>query len=387
MSKRGENITKRKDGRWEARVIKGYTCDGKAQYHYIYGKSYSEAKNKRNEYLAGQQRKLQKNESILFSSVLSEFMVYQKNKVKKSTLSRYRDIIELHIMPFLGDMQLHELTSQTIEKFSNSKIERGRIDGKGGLSPKRVRDILSVIKIVLDYSQEQGYINQSIKFSLPRNNASHAEILSKEEETKLLSYSIDYLDSSTIGVIISLCTGIRIGELCALRWSDVDLKTKLITINKTLQRIPELQSNKKTRIIIDAPKSKSSERQVPIPSILYEQLKLIKPTISSLDNYVLTSSNKYIEPSNYYMKYRHLLNKCGIGNHSFHVLRHTFATRAIECGMDVKSLSEILGHSDVKITLARYVHPSMELKNINMEKMNLYIRSQLISHDINRVTV
>lgn len=385
MSKRGENITKRKDGRWEARVIKGYTCDGKALYHYIYGKSYSEAKSKKNDYLAGQQEKSQKSNSILFSSVLSEFMVYQENKVKKSTLARYRDIIDLHIMPLLGDMQLHELTSQTIEKFSNLKIERGRLDGRGGLSPKRVRDILSVIKIVLDYSQEQGYVNHNIKFSLPRNNASHSEVLSKEEETKLLSYSIDYLDSSTIGVIISLCTGIRIGELCALRWSDIDTTTNLITINKTLQRIPDLQSTKKTRIIIDTPKSKSSERQVPIPSILLEQLQLIKPTISSENDYVLTSSKKFIEPSNYYMKYQHLLSECGIEKHSFHVLRHTFATRAIECGMDVKSLSEILGHSDVKITLARYVHPSMELKCVNMEKMNLYIRSQIISHDYIRV--
>ena len=114
MSKRGENITKRKDGRWEARVIKGYSCDGKAQYHYIYGKSYSEAKSKKNDYLAGQQEKSQKSNSILFSSVLSEFMVYQENKVKKSTLARYRDIIDLHIMPFLGDMQLHELTCKPL---------------------------------------------------------------------------------------------------------------------------------------------------------------------------------------------------------------------------------------------------------------------------------
>lgn len=381
MSKHGENITKRKDGRWEARVIKGYTCNGKAQYHYIYGRSYSDAKQKKNDYIAGQQVKSQKKNNVLFSAVLSEFMIYQKNKVKKSTFARYRDIIELHIMPFFGDMQLQELTSQAIEQFSNLKIESGRLDGKGGLSPKRVRDILSVIKIVLDYSQKQGYMKHTIKFSLPRNNSSHSEILSKEEETKLLSYSIDYLDSSTIGVMISLCTGIRIGELCALRWSDVDTRTNLIKINKTLQRIPDSQSNKKTRIIIDTPKSKSSERQIPIPSILLEQLQLIKPTINSETDYILTSSNKYIEPSNYYRKYRHLLNRCGIEKHSFHVLRHTFATRAIECGMDIKTLSEILGHSDVKITLSRYVHPSVELKCSNMEKMNLYYRSQLVSQD------
>ena len=188
------------------------------------------------------------------------------------------------------------------------------------------------------------------------------------------------MEPSKCGVIISLCTGIRIGELCALQWSDIDTEANIITINKTLQRIPDYKSANKTKIIIDSPKSKASERQIPIPSLLLEQLESIKTQIKSPNYYVLTSSEKYIEPSNYYVKYKHLLNECGIENHSFHALRHTFATRAIECGMDVKSLSEILGHSDVKVTLARYVHPSMDLKTMNMEKINIYINSQLSSH-------
>ena len=380
MSKRGENITKRKDGRWEARVIRGYDCSGKALYHYIYGKTYSEAKNKKNEYLAGQLKKTNKNDHVLFSSVLSDFLIYQQNKVKTSTLARYRDIINLHIMPTFGNMQIREMNSQMIELFTNQKIENGRLDGNGGLSPKRVRDILSVIKLVFAYAQDQGYISQIIKFSMPRLDKPHVEIFSKDDEMRLISYSISNLEPSKCGVIISLCTGIRIGELCALQWSDIDTESNIITINKTLQRIPNLKTNNKTKVIIESPKSKASERQIPIPALLHEQLESIKPQTNSPNYYVLTSSEKYIEPSNYYVKYQHWLNECGIENHSFHALRHTFATRAIECGMDVKSLSEILGHSDVKVTLARYVHPSMEQKSINMEKMNVYIRSQLVRH-------
>ena len=380
MSKRGENITKRKDGRWEARVIRGYDCNGKALYHYIYGRTYSEAKSKKNEYLVGQLKKTNKNDLVLFSSILSDFLIYQQNKVKTSTLARYRDIINLHIMPAFGNMQIRELNSQMIELFANTKIENGRLDGNGGLSPKRVRDILSVIKLVFAYAQDQGYISQIVKFSMPRIDKPHVEIFSKDDEMRLISYFMNNLEPSKCGVIISLCTGIRIGELCALQWSDVDTESNIITINKTLQRIPDLKANNKTKVIIESPKSKASERQIPIPALLHEQLESIKPQTNSPNYYVLSSSEKYIEPSNYYVKYQRWLNECGIENHSFHALRHTFATRAIECGMDVKSLSEILGHSDVKVTLARYVHPSMEQKSTNMEKMNVYIRSQLVRH-------
>ena len=316
----------------------------------------------------------------MFSSILSDFLIYQQNKVKTSTLARYRDIINLHIMPAFGNMQIRELNSQMIELFANTKIENGRLDGNGGLSPKRVRDILSVIKLVFAYAQDQGYISQIVKFSMPRIDKPHVEIFSKDDEMRLISYFMNNLEPSKCGVIISLCTGIRIGELCALQWSDVDTESNIITINKTLQRIPDLKANNKTKVIIESPKSKASERQIPIPALLHEQLESIKPQTNSPNYYVLTSSEKYIEPSNYYVKYQRWLNECGIENHSFHALRHTFATRAIECGMDVKSLSEILGHSDVKVTLARYVHPSMEQKSTNMEKMNVYIRSQLVRH-------
>lgn len=381
MPRRGENITKRKDGRWEARIIKGYTCEGKALYTYIYGKSYAEAKQKKLNYIVDREAIVQCNKNILFSAVLADFLLYQQNRVKDSTYARYKNIVDLHIVPFLGDYKINELTSHQIEIFSKEKLVNGRIDGKGSLSPKRVRDILSILKLAISYAQDQGYIEKSIKFSLPKVKSQQIEILSKEEEIKLMGFIINNLDTSKIGVIISLCTGMRIGELCALKWSDIDLESNIININKTLQRLPDYNSTKKTKIVISEPKSKSSERQIPIPEILLDILFKTKQTKNLIDDYVLTSNMHYIEPSNYYVKYQHWLQECGIPSRSFHALRHTFATRAVESGMDIKSLSEILGHSDVKITLSRYVHPSLEMKHNNMNKYNVYICSQLNSQN------
>lgn len=314
---------------------------------------------------------------ILFSSVLSELLICRQSNVKASTLARYREIIRLHLRPAFGNVRVREINTQMIEKFANEKMEQGRPDSAKALSPKRVRDILSVIKLALAYAKEQGYISHAIHFSMPRTETPHIDIFSKEDEARLLSYLVEHCDPARCGVLLSLCTGLRIGEMCALQWSDIDIKCNTIHIRKTLQRIPDPKAEHKTKIIIESPKTRAGERAIPIPAFLREPLRAIRPRGNASDSYVLTAGPKFIEPSNYYAKYKRWLHECGIKAHSFHALRHTFATRAVECGMDIKTLSEILGHSDVKITLARYVHPSMELKSLNMKKMNAYLCGQL----------
>lgn len=381
MAKKGENITKRKDGRWEARVIKGYNNDGKALYKYIYAKTYTEVRKKRNEYSVDCNiTENYKNGKVIMSAILDDFLTFQKNRVKESTFTRYCDIVSLHIKPELGDIQVGRLTTKLIDAFINKKIESGRIDKKGGLSAKRVHDIISVLKLSLIFAQDKcGYNVPNIKYTLPKISTTKNKVLSKDDEAKLLIYITDNIDSMKSGVLISLCTGIRIGELCALKWSDIDFNSNLIFINKTLQRIPDMTNTAKTKINISSPKSAAGVRYVPIPNILKNYLMQIHENVKSDDSYVLTSTKKYIEPSNYYLKYQEWLKCCGIQKFSFHTLRHTFATRAIECGMDTKTLSEILGHSDVKITLSKYVHPSIEMKYCNMEKINKYICSRLFS--------
>jgi len=369
MPRKGENITKRKDGRWEARIIKGYDCNGKAQYAYLYGRSYSEAKEKKFAFIRHSDEKKRQNGEILLNSVLSEFLLYHQNKSKESTVSQYKRIIDLHIRPQLGNLQLQELTPFQIESFTHYKLNHGYIKEDKGLSSKTVRDILTVLKSTLFYAEEHGYYSCNTKFSLPRKEKSKIDVLSKDEEQTLWDFITKDFEQRQLGVLIALCTGMRIGEICALRWNDINITNQTIMIHHTLQRITDIRGKQKTKLIIDTPKSNASEREIPIMNVLLPYITQCKST-DSQNGYVLSGSSRPIEPSNYYTNYQRWLRESNIAPHSFHTLRHTFATRCIESGGDAKSLSEILGHSDVSITLSLYVHPSIEQKRQCINNMN-----------------
>ena len=190
------------------------------------------------------------------------------------------------------------------------------------------------------------------------------------EQELLLTYIKNNPTLINVGIMISLFTGIRIGELCALQWKDISIETKTISINKTLQRIQTPNGPTKTAITISEPKSNCSIREIPIPDILIEFLILANSTSNSTLSYVLTNNQKYAEPRTVQNHFKLVISSCHIADANFHALRHTFATRCIEVGFDIKSLSEILGHANVNITLNRYVHPSMDLKKKNMDKLS-----------------
>jgi len=306
-----------------------------------------------------------------YDIILSEFMVAHKSQVKESTMARYYSIIENHLRPHFGDKEISEVTSQTIVDYTNRKLYNS--DAEHILSAKRMRDILSVLKMTLDYAENMGYIEKKPKISMPRNNFSEIDVFTKEEEKILISYMLHLGKYQTIGVFLSLFTGMRIGEICALQWRDIDFENKIIVVTKSLQRIPDITRPGKTKILIDIPKSKSGNRIIPIPLKLQNMLIIGKNASLSDNDYVLTRNSHYTEPSNYYVKFQSWLKDADIPNRPFHALRHTFATRCIENGFDSKSLSEILGHSDVRITLSRYVHPSLDLKRKYMNQVDDYI--------------
>ncbi|MGN1087293.1 MAG: site-specific integrase, partial [Porcipelethomonas sp.] len=172
---------------------------------------------------------------------------------------------------------------------------------------------------------------------------------------------------TTLGIALSMSTGIRIGELCALQWNEIDLKKSILTVRKTMQRIQTYESHEKTKIIIAEPKSLCSRREIPLPQFLCDTLRNFRRN----NNCFLLSgeSERFVEPRALSYTFKKYVKECGLKNVNFHALRHTFATRCVESGFDIKTLSEILGHSSVKITLDRYVHSSMELKRKNMEKL------------------
>lgn len=319
-------------------------------------------------------------DNISYKALLDDFLLYQRNKSKESTCARYESIIRRHIIPHFGELKLNEITSSKVELFTREKLLNGCLNKDGGLSPKRVRDILSVLKQSLIYAAERGFSVNTVKISFPRIESPKIDSLTIEEEAKLISYALNEKALAKFGMVIALYTGLRIGELCALRWNDIDFENQTLNVNKTLQRIADLNQSGKTKIIIDKPKSKASERIIPLPQAIMLTLTLYKQMAQMENGYVLTGTQKYIEPSNYYTMYQKWLQDCNISQHSFHTLRHTFATRCIENGFDPKVLSEILGHSDVKITLSCYVHPSMEFKRSNMEKLSVSISSHTECH-------
>ena len=364
MSKKGENIFLRKDGRWEARYIKERALDGNYKYGYIYGKTYSEAKKKKNDALLTLDEKKKKLEQYKynFEYYIDNWLNSMKFMVKRSTYAHYSRIVRNHISPDLGDIKIKYLNTNIIEDYINQKFESGRIDNLGGLSEKSIRDIVVVLRQILSYA------NLNIQFKLPKLKKKEIKILSKKDQKNLEEAVINIHTSYSIGILLSLYTGMRLGEVCALKWKDIDLKKKLIRVSGTMVRIQDVEKENKTMVIIDNPKTEYSKREIPINKYLFNYLKEIEE--KDKEKYFITGNYKYMEPRTYYNRYKKIIDMVCHEEYGFHSLRHTFATRCIEIGMDPKTLSEILGHSDVKVTLSLSVHPTNTLKDRYMEKLN-----------------
>ena len=300
-------------------------------------------------------RKRKKN----FRVVTEEWLKYKKNTVKKSTYYNYSYSVEKYLYPKFADQDITKIKDYNdfIEKLTDT------------LAPKTVRDIITKLKEIINFYEEEHNTKLNIKkMSLPKLNKKGIQILSNKEKQKLEKYCIQQNDLKSLGILICLNTGLRVGEVCALRWENVDFETRRIHVEKTIERIYSKEENK-TIVIIDTPKSITSIRTIPINSKLYNILKQMKRKCTKND-FVLTGlSDHYVEPRNYQYNFKEILKKSKIKRYKFHTLRHTFATNCIEAGMDIKSLSEILGHADVSITLNIYVHSSDKTKRKYLEKI------------------
>lgn len=375
MPRKGENIYKRKDGRWEARYIKQRNTDGKALYGYVYAKSYKEVKIKLSKQLINpspgiaKPKNIQNDCGISFHAFAKEWYMSILPQVKESTGNKYDNILTSYIIPGLGDLPISDITPDVVEAHMNHLLITG---GKKctGLSPKTVSDVLSVIRNIMKYAYRVGITHYSNFGSIKiKQHPKEMRILSQEEQARLCQYICSDTNAYNLGILVSLFTGIRLGELCALRWEDISLEDQTIYIHQTLQRVQSKSGEfQKTKIIITPPKSMCSIRTIPIPECLVDILSKYK----SVDiGYVLTNSDThYIEPRTMQNRFKLALKQSSVISTNFHTLRHTFATRCIELGFDVKSLSEILGHASVNITMNRYVHPSFSLKKENMNRLS-----------------
>ena len=374
MPRVGNNIYKRKDGRWEGRYIKGYSESSKAVYGFVYAKSYREVKDKLFSSRSGIEVTTDiSGHKLTFGEVSRKWLFNISLTVKQSTYARYLFVLEKHILPTIGGYRLHKLTSDDIDRFTQNKMKSGRTDKNGGLSPKTVRDILSIIKSIINFAEKEKMISRlGLTVTYPKNKQIETHVIPLHEQKILEKYLYENLDLYKLGILLSLYTGLRIGELCALQWQDISLSKSIISVNKTMQRIKntEIQAANKTKILIDTPKSKKSVRDIPVPKFIMDDIKKFIPTPFTGNAYFLTGQNdKYTEPRVYQNFFAKCVRASGINPVNYHSTRHTFATRCIEAGFDVKSLSEILGHANINITLNRYVHSSFEQKRRNMMKL------------------
>ena len=366
MPRKGENIRKRSDGRWEARY-QVTNENGEKLYKSVYAETYLEAKRKRLKVLQGTTISKSYSEPALHQ-LANEWLSNVKYSIKESSYTRYHRNIYRYILPYFKNSNLQSIDIQSINDFKKDLSNGCEIVTKP-LSAKTISDILSVLKLFLMFCEKENYIcpdfSRTVAIKQEKNDHKVLNANTRENIELLLWNGHSELE---LGILLALYTGLRIGELCALKWNDINLDEGTISVTKTLERIADLNpnTNTKTKIIIDSAKTNSSQRLIPIPRAMLDHLKKFQRA----DNYyVLTSSITPTEPHCFYGKYKKLMKVNGIDDINFHALRHTFATQCVELGFDTKTLSVILGHANVTTTLKCYVHPSMKSKRSQMDML------------------
>ena len=384
MSKRGENIYKRKDGRWEGRYIKGRTEAGKAVYGYVYAHSYRDTRTKLQNMIQvkrlSEKAKPDAAEQMDFCNLADAWFASIKPCVKESSYMKYRNLWKSYIRPKFDGLYVSEISQNVLESYCMELLVSGGNKGTG-LSAKTVADTMSLLRSMFRFCSARDIpIPCNIRAVTVRQSAKKMRVFSLEEQQILCNQIYSDLCMPNVGILLCLFTGIRIGELCALKWEDISFLEKTLSVHQTMQRIQidhaEASENRvRTKVIVTTPKSPCSIRTIPLPEELVQLLQSVKPANRG---YFLTGSdNKWIEPRTMQNHFKRLLKYCTVKDTNYHALRHTFATRCVEMGFDVKSLSEILGHANVNITMNRYVHPSMQLKKENMQRLSeLMVREE-----------
>ncbi len=373
MARKGENIYKRADGRWEGRYKFGYNENGKTKYKSIYAKSYKKCKEKLNQKKSAVET--EKNEVKISMTVKELLILWIESiliNIKKSTADTYMAIISNHIIPAMGKMSVNMVSTELLNKFTSEKINNGRLDGNGGLSAKTVQNIVGVIKSAFKYAEKiYGMRNPAAFVTVPKIEQKEIEVLNDSEVTIIKKYCKENPDYFSIIFDLCLSTGIRIGELCALQCEDIDFEKGILTIRKTVQRVKNDDNliDSKTKVIISSPKTKNSVRKIPLPEKLLKKLKNFISSKSEKDFIFSLDGKKTLDVRTVQKKFSVVLKKCGIRKVKFHILRHTMASKWANSNFDIKGLSEILGHSSVNITLSLYVHSSVEAKRKQMNEL------------------
>jgi len=350
------NVYHRKDGRYEGRALLGKDESGKRIYRSVYGKTAADVEFKLSA-ISGHKYEIT---DLTVKDIILEYLNDVKPQIKESTWANYRMKSEKHLIPTIGNIRCCLLTVDDIRDFIDLKRHQN-------LSSRYISDILVLLKSVFRYeSKIHNFQNPLVDYKIPRSTRCDVTFLSKSEQERLVKYA--YNDFMYLGIVISLYTGMRIGEICALQWTDIDFDNSIIHVRRTLQRIPSFDNKRKSKIVITEPKSVSSIRDIPIPECLMQILLKYR---NDDDIYVISGKRKPVECRTLQYRFARVLNNAKLPSVHFHSLRHAFATNCVALGFDVKTLSELLGHSSVEITMNRYVHSDIERKRACMSLIKM----------------
>ncbi|MBO0452075.1 tyrosine-type recombinase/integrase [Candidatus Enterococcus murrayae] len=366
--RKGENIYLRKDGRWEGRFPKGRKVNGRIKYGYVYGKSYSEVKKRlyplRIHYQSLQQ--IQGTSAERFEEWAGEWLNEVQEEVKPSTLSSYHYKLTKYIYPTIKEVPLNELTLETGKHLLKDLQQQ--------LARSTVQVIFRILNKCLNRARKRGKIhaNPFSELKIPKTKHKKTRALTLTEQKRMMTIASKEKKGYGIPVLLALHSGMRIGEIAALQWSDIDFETNLITVTHTYQRIPTIEAQKKTQLILTDSKTEASVRVIPISkklrSLLLQQRKRAK------GNFVFTANGQPCEPRLLTYHFHRIREKAKLANVHFHQLRHTFATRCLEANKDISSVSALLGHASTQMTLDTYVDAMLEQRYRVIEEM-----TQLIS--------
>ena len=392
MARHGENIRKRKDGRWEGRYLVYSEEKGKKLYRSVYGRTYEAAKEKltmkkislmetrgmhagnaaaekegsgngsgKKSGLEGQTQP----ENLMFSELAAGWLGEVRQTRKASTYVKYSMVYRVHLEPVLREVKASDI-QDALDALGREKIF-------DHLSESIRKSICCVLNQIVKFASRQHQITMLTipvwdKLVFPEKKGNKpVEVLSWKEQAGLLPILFQKMDKAKMAVLLCLHTGLRLGELCALKWTDIDFGNRMVSVNQTVQRLYREGGKTKTVLLETEPKSEYSRREIPLPVMILELFEKIRHE----GNYVF-GKDKPMEPRTLQNHFKRLLKKAGLKHKNFHALRHTFATNCIESGADIKSLSEILGHSDVQISLNRYVHPSMDSKRKYLDGLSRF---------------